>query len=338
MPTELICAPTYLFPTRDFRLDRCRLISGVEVARLDGRLRETLTLLEEKLSVRHPFSPSHVVVINKAAYLAALRKRLGADARRLEGKDDYLLDASAVVQQALVTLVLGARVGFRYGGLFAVEVSGRGSRKEYRTSSYSHTRYMEMASHMAIAVAGLTPRAARSRELGLLARQLDRYYRSGVWWSDRLALALGSFWHGLCTPFQEQSFLSLSTALESLVSTTRSEITHILAERCALIVGLTSGRRAEVFADVKRLYNVRSKLVHGAAHARRGVQTTESLYLTAKGSSVPQSEMTALVTLTVSLILGVLRNRQLIGEIQQTRNAETTDKAIDAFFAARLLR
>ncbi len=54
-----------------------------------------------------------------------------------------------------------------------------------------------------------------------------------------------------------------STSLEILFSTDSSEISHKLAERVALFLGHTFAERKQLFNRVKRLYSVRSRVVHG---------------------------------------------------------------------------
>lgn len=54
-----------------------------------------------------------------------------------------------------------------------------------------------------------------------------------------------------------------TTCLEVLFSTDSSEISHKLAERIALFLGDTFEERKRLFDRVKRLYSVRSKVVHG---------------------------------------------------------------------------
>jgi hypothetical protein len=54
------------------------------------------------------------------------------------------------------------------------------------------------------------------------------------------------------------------TCLETLFSTDASELTHKLAERVAWFIGEDTMDRMEVFANVKRVYDVRSKIIHGA--------------------------------------------------------------------------
>lgn len=53
------------------------------------------------------------------------------------------------------------------------------------------------------------------------------------------------------------------SALESLFSTTTSELSHRLSERVAFYLGEFGRNRREVYANVKKAYEVRSSLTHG---------------------------------------------------------------------------
>jgi|ERR1017187_1735403 hypothetical protein len=53
------------------------------------------------------------------------------------------------------------------------------------------------------------------------------------------------------------------SCLETLFSTDTSELAHKLAERVAWFVGEDKTTRMEVFASMKRVYTVRSKVIHG---------------------------------------------------------------------------
>jgi len=63
---------------------------------------------------------------------------------------------------------------------------------------------------------------------------------------------------------REESFLQHAIAMESLLSDKdgAGEITFKLAARCAHLIGPDSQSRNDIFKEVKKLYGVRSKIVH----------------------------------------------------------------------------
>jgi hypothetical protein len=72
-----------------------------------------------------------------------------------------------------------------------------------------------------------------------------------------------------------------STCLEILFSTDSSEISHKLAERVALFLGQTFEERKRIFNRVKRLYSVRSKVVHGDVFSKSTLGTLREISLDA---------------------------------------------------------
>lgn len=52
-------------------------------------------------------------------------------------------------------------------------------------------------------------------------------------------------------------------ALEALLANTTTELSHRVAERVAVLIGNTKEERCEIYAIVKKSYDVRSKIAHG---------------------------------------------------------------------------
>jgi hypothetical protein len=63
------------------------------------------------------------------------------------------------------------------------------------------------------------------------------------------------------------------SALEALLSTDTSELSHKLAERLAWIVAESPADRLDVYRAVKSAYAIRSRAVHGSALSRRKIET-----------------------------------------------------------------
>ena len=65
------------------------------------------------------------------------------------------------------------------------------------------------------------------------------------------------------------------TSFEALVSTSTSELAHQVAERVATLIGGAPREAVEIYRDLKRAYDTRSKLVHGGQ-----LNAQEDRYLT----------------------------------------------------------
>lgn len=60
-----------------------------------------------------------------------------------------------------------------------------------------------------------------------------------------------------------QKLLMYSAALESLVATSTTELSHRVSERVAILLGKTTEERCAIYSDKKNGYDTRSKVAHG---------------------------------------------------------------------------
>lgn len=81
---------------------------------------------------------------------------------------------------------------------------------------------------------------------------------------ERIVAALRFAGRACVDETREQSFLSFAIAIESLLGDKNSqgEITYKLATRGAHLLGANAEKRGQIRDDLKRLYGVRSKIVH----------------------------------------------------------------------------
>jgi hypothetical protein len=313
-------------------------VPGVKVVRLSGTLEETISALSKRLPIQPEFATTHAVCIDEEVYMNSLKARLHGE--RSELPDFSPIEPESLTKQAILSLIFAGRVSFAFRGAHTLKVAIKGHRKTYQAASYTHGPLYQMSTPMGSALlegTGTWPQI-NPRKVARFGEKLDRYFRSGMWWTDRLAMAINCFWNALCTPFPEQSFLSLTTALESLLSTQPIEITHILAERCAALVARDPSSRLSMYRTAKNLYTIRSKVVHGKAFPKKGVQTWDSLFISAKRSNVPISSLRSLVDLTVSVITSVFWNPELLRIIQTKKREDKTNQELEEYFAKSLFR
>jgi len=151
-----------------------------------------------------------------------------------------------------------------------------------------------------------------------------------------MAIALNSFWTGLRSPYLDQIFLSMTVVLEALLSTSNEGITHQIAERGAILLSKDGNERYNIYKQIKNLYNIRSRVIHGNAFPKKGVQTVESLMIDAKKAMVPLSKVTELVGIASKLIRTVLHNQEPVSIMQRLGSEDTIDKQLNEFFLKRL--
>lgn len=213
-----------------------------------------------------------------------------------------------------MSLILLQRFRFVVGGSYDLEAERTG----FRVRSYAPSPVQEV-SYFSVRAIPLSSRPvidrARLRRIALL---LDPYYRGGLWQIDRMAVALSSLWAGICTPFPDQTFLSLTTVLEALLGDRGGEITHKLAERAAALMSGTRSQRPLHYRAVKGLYDIRSRIVHGDAHTKKGIINWDSFHISAKSAIVPVTKLDELARVVNQVIHAVLSRRELLAIIQNS--------------------
>jgi len=311
-------------------------LPGVKLVALKGGLKEKMITMSDKLPVELGFFPNYAVLIYVEEYINEVKSRITDDGSSLP--DKIMVEPTSITKQVVFSLILAGRVSFKFGGTFNLKEKVHGKTKTFSNTGYSHSPTQELSGSMQSALlqgTGQWP-ALTSKNIIRYAQKLDRYYRSGLWWNDRLSMSLAYIWESMCSPFSQQSFIGLTNALEALISTTSQEITHILAERIALLTETSPLKRREVYDKVKELYKVRSKIVHGSVFMKKGRQTTESLVISPKYSNVPQSMMKNIANVTMSVIISALSDQEFLSMIQVKRKEEKINLDVNDYFVNKL--
>jgi hypothetical protein len=318
-------------------LSRVLLLPGMEFRKADGPLARELVTWSTNVREKQGFIATHMIVVDQAAYFAGLDARLRALGGAIRDRQDNdHLDLDGLTRQVLIALTLCGRCVWEIGGNFTFVHSGRAAR--YRPAAYSHrdtqrTSPMFRYSAPAEWFLNIGPKPLR-----VLCTQLDRYYRSGVWWVDRLSVALGYLWSALTASHPELSFVALCMALEALTSTSQNEITHTLAERCAVLTCTSGSKRIALYREIKDLYGMRSRIVHGRSAPSKGrTLNWETLAITAKISLVPQSALFRMLDVALQVINAALRNRRLLGVLHVKRSEDKASAALNEYFQSLLL-
>ncbi len=333
---KIICIPAYLFPPRQVLFKKAKIIPGVSIVQFNGKLRNHIQTTNKTLPLKPTFYPTHIFRIDTDLYFSNLKDRAKIDGNTIP--DGTSLDVLAVLKQSILSLILSGPITFKYAGSHNFEYSRIGNKFTYTPKSWSNIVETEMSGVIESALLygkGDVP-TLNIRKASIVAHKLDRYFRSGVWWVDKLAMAFGYTWESLCSHSAQQAFIGLTCSLEALLSTQTNEITHILAERVAVLTENKYERRLDVYRKIKDLYKIRSKLVHGNSSPKKGDMTTESLYVTAKGSMVPQSALRDLLYINLSVLSAVLSNKEFLGIIQPKRKEGKANTEIDDYFGKLL--
>ncbi|NOX53636.1 MAG: hypothetical protein GXP27_04210 [Planctomycetes bacterium] len=151
-------------------------------------------------------------------------------------------------------------------------------------------------------------------------------------------MALEYFWCAICSQHLAMAFVGFMTAMESLLTTQSTEITHNLAERAAILLGPTCECRVERYRQVKNLYRLRSRIVHGKVFAKRGPIHSGSLFVGPKFSNVPRKDLQSVLEVLLSLLRSVFRRPAFLAILQTKKKEDKVDRELDEYFLKQILR
>ncbi len=349
--TTFSCIPLFLHPPSKIGFRSCEVIPGVKLQRIDKSLKKYFDAFSDTLprGSKLNFAPSHVILIETKRYIDELEKRIAKEDKRLPehprrgaydkfDKSVFLTDREAIVRHLIMSLVLLGLSGFQVAGVHDLDIRGSGANNEIHGRSYSHQPSRGNFRTHNYSLLPTSPSPIQARTLKQTAAKLERYYRSGTWWDDRLGRAFGHFWNTSCSLFIEQVFIGLAMTIEAALSTSSQELTHQLAERVALVVERDPEERYKKYKLIKELYNkTRGKLIHGAAGPKKGVINLESLSVTARHAFVPRSRCETLMSLAIAVLNALLRDQEYLQIIRTTRNEHKTNEKVNELFTRRLL-
>lgn len=99
--------------------------------------------------------------------------------------------------------------------------------------------------------------------------EIDNYKdatQDHFWKKNKVERKLRAWGYILLSRSQSQTPLKMmlyTMALESLLGTSTTELSHRLAERSAIMLGTTTEERIEIYATIKKSYDNRSTIAHG---------------------------------------------------------------------------
>ncbi len=330
-------------------ITRCQVLPGVRLEKISSYKLRLIDKYESSVPTPAYFKPTHAVNIDDREYIENLANRLRSegcsediikDRLHVDPKASGLFDpgmianiTKCIIMSLVITQPCHIDIGNAYLFRIAKNRSGHTNRCSgaMRMSVPLGSNVFPTLSTSAI-YQELAPRVNRNN-IRRLASILEEYYRSIYWRSDRIAVALNGFWTALRLTDLAQLFLSMTIVLEALLSTSNQEVTHQIAERAAILLAKNGTERCNIYKKIKKLYGVRSKIVHGnAISKKRKFMTRESLIISAKLSSVPVSEIKALIGIASKLLRTVLHNQSLVSIMQTRKNEKLNDFFLELLF------
>lgn len=333
--TNIHCIPVNLYPAKLIKFNQCTVVHGVIIKKYEGQIKNKIDTYSKKLPEPLMVKPTHFIYIDQKVYLEKLKQRLKIEGHeQSEQNFSNCIDSFSLAKQAVMALIFSGLVSFSMHGVFSFSRKG----KKYTTQSYSNTNHFKISFSMASGLLGYggNVKEIKAAKVTRYGKLLDKYYREGIWSIDRYAMALTHFWGALCTQFSDQSILGFTSTLECLLSTTNMEITHTLAERAAFILHNKPSDMLNKYNEVKSLYNVRSKLVHGKSFLKKGPINNNTLCVSPKIMNVPSDLLIQAFNLSLKILITIINNENVIGIIQNNRSEENITKGLNDYYTKAL--
>ena len=330
MPPAVHGIPVWLFLPKSFRPTRLLVAPGVVLQHLKGPWATRIEVASKNLPIPQPTPyPTHLILIDEETYRANLTLQLRAEKK--PETELRFLGVDGIVRQLLMTLTLIAGAPFTRFGDYSFR-KPEGKSRVWVGTGYGHRQTVGVSPLMQGMFEKRLWRPSSPSKVRSLAATLDRYYRADYWWIDPVSTALGYVWASLTATDGALAFTACGMALEALVATPKEEISHNLAERCALLTARHGVDKLQRYQELKRLYNLRSKIVHGKSWPKRGTITGNSLIVSAKYSNIPIDDLRLMLNITLDTILAALDSPTYLKIVHTKQSDDATTQALNAHF------
>lgn len=334
--------PLMISPHSFMPKSKWELLPGIWLEKIPKKIKQKIEEVDSRIFPKLNFQPNFAVSIENSKYINELKDRIADEGRDLPeiraGVDLIQLDAKNLAKLFIISLIMQKNFSFILGYTYNFAKSYSKSNKVIY--SY-HSVHIGVAEDTSRILTGLLPqrKATRINRKTLIRtiRLLERYFRPYTWQIDRLSVALENFWSALTAKNICQSFLSLTIMIESLLSTSKFEISHTVSERAAIILGKNADQRIEIYRDFKKIYNQRSKIVHGEGVPKKGSLNLDSFIISTHFSIVPQKWAEKLFKYSFQLLSAIFNEPKLITIIQCNKKERKINEELNGYYLSMLM-
>jgi hypothetical protein len=349
---RLCVVPMYLFPTNRIPKLRWELLPGIWLEQIGKKLAhilyQDLTMMKRN---RSAFLPNYAVIIEPVIYDQGICSRILAAGNTIpphpfqspaylatmsaEKKAIDRIEPAHVARMVLINLIIHNGMMYKIAENFQCEFS------EPRTFTVGTgygiaAKVLEEGDQQSGLPAEGLASFNRERFVKTL-NVIEPYYRPYIWSMDRMSLALSSMADAFKANSSLQTYMSLSIVLEALLSTNPMEIPLQIAERGAMLLARKGTKRIELYAEIKKLYNVWSKIVHGRHQDLKGRATFDTLLMSPKLNNAPRPQLIRLTTICLTLVRTLLLDDDYMSLISASGNEDTISRSVDKHFLKLLL-
>jgi Apea-like HEPN len=291
--------------------------------------------------VKESFEPNFLITVDEGRYLIGLAERLGKKVRELEealtlktadSHDRISINSDDLFRCTLMSLYLcydleiylpSTKYNFRRDGEILIPSSSGPTHAGFHRSIYTNIRFHQNLTW-----------PINFSIIQSFFDAIEIYYQPVNWQYDPISIALSCFWSSIYSAFPDQVYLSLSTILESLLTTGNSEVTHQVAERAAILAGAGYDERIKIYRRVKKLYNQRSSITHGNLLFKKGVINWKTSIISAKKTIISMQDLAEMAQIATIVLRGVIQNETIMNIFRGSRN--NWEEAINDYFLRQL--
>jgi Apea-like HEPN len=128
----------------------------------------------------------------------------------------------------------------------------------------SNRQFFRVRHHSPISTFDPEPTVRDFLEAAILTVKIDAIYETSEGKYPGIKTAFAALRLGAYAFNTAMRFLQLAIALEALCSTSTTEVAHRVAITCAILTANTPEERRDIYRKAKRLYGLRSRIIHGS--------------------------------------------------------------------------
>ena len=334
--------PIAITVTSFMPLSKWELLPGLWLEKINKEIRQKIIEFEFQHSLHKNYKPNYAIRIENDKYTKGLVTRLSEEGKTIpkapKTVDPILAEAKHLAELITISLILQKGFGFYFSNSYSFEKNTSGKKRfAYQLLCVDLNQTQECLRPLLSTFPLRKSQKINRKMLASTIVILERYFRPFTWSVDRLSVALSNFWNAIIANNLAQSFLNLTIMLECLLSTTRNEITHIISERAAILLGKSATHRMDIYRDFKLIYSQRSKIVHGDGVPKKGTITWDSYMISTKFSIVPHNFIKKLVDYSFQLLLTIINNQEIMKVMQSDQKEGKINAELDSIYLKLLM-
>lgn len=311
------------------------LAPGLWLQPLSGWIKDNLIAEDSRIKPPSGINSNYAVKIDSILYGNHILAKLASEDKTVPNVPNDLdvvgFEAINITKMILISLLLqnDLKFAFAYAHGFKVMPSGIYD----KSFSYLNPHPRE---EMSYTWWNSRPRRPSNlinrRVLRKTIDSIEPYYRPLTWELNRISTALCYFWNALVANEPNQLFTNLVILLECLLSTDRQELKHKICERAAIILGKNSEERLNIYKDVQKIYNQRSKIVHGEGVPKKGRLHPDKFMITPKHTFGPKNLISKVISISIDLLNTLLKDDEYMKIVRSAKSEGKISESLNDLF------